>query len=160
MCDSRHHPGARFSIFLLCHLQTLVFSPGFTALWLQGGFCTSSVFKAGRRGKGRGPKAKLAESLFSEGAFPGDSSSGFHLCVSELGPQSPPHCRGAWEINLLKNSWSHHYPEKSIEGNQYFFLKEILWDQDKETSSPLPTNPHPCQLPSKNGGGGVKQHFH
>lgn len=154
MCDSRHHPGARFSIFLLCHLQTLVFSPGFTALWLQGGFCTSSVFKAGRRGKGRGPKAKLAESLFSEEAFPGDSSSGFHLCVSELGPQSPPHCRGAWEINLLKNSWSHHYPEKSIEGNQYFFLKEILWDQDKETSSPLPTHPHPCQLPSKNGGGG------
>ena len=65
----------------------------------------------------------------------------------------PPHCRGAWEINLLKNSWSHHYPEKSIEGNQYFFLKEILWDQGKETPSPLPTHPHPCQLPSKNWGG-------
>lgn len=62
------------------------------------------MFKAGRRGKGRGPKAKLAESLSSEGAFPGASSSGFPLCVSELGPQSPPHCRGAWEINLLKKA--------------------------------------------------------
>lgn len=103
---------------------------------------TSSVLRAGRKGKGRGPKAKLAESLSSEGGSQEPLPVAFpHVCQNWV--PSHPSLQGSLGNQPLQKSWSHRYPEKSAEGNQYFFLKEILWDQGKKNPPSLPTHPPP-----------------
>ena len=63
LCDSRYHRGASLSIFLLCHLKPVVFSLGFIALWLQGGFCRSKHFicaQGKKEGEGQRAKSKAS----------------------------------------------------------------------------------------------------
>ena len=64
-------------------------------------------------------------------------------CVCQNWVPGHPSLQGSLGNQPLQKSWSHRYPEKSTEGNQNFFLKEILWDQGKENLPPPPTHPPP-----------------
>ena len=70
-------------------------------------------------------------------------------CVCQNWVPGHPSLQGSLGNQPLQKSWSHRYPEKSTEGNQNFFLKEILWDQGKENLPPPPTHPPPPSHPSR-----------
>lgn len=111
-----------------------------------------------QEGRGRAEDQKQSwPSLSSEGAFPGASSSGFHLRVSELGPQSPlttgePGKSTSSEKLVTSLPWEE-YRRKPV----FLPQRNTLGPRQGEPSSPSHSPPAPAScLPRM----GVEQQFY